>query len=369
MRAVLVHPKTPGARVGEVPAPPRPPGSVRVAVEEVGVCGTDRDIAGGEYGQAPPGRSELILGHENLGRVVESDGELPVGTWVVATVRRGCGLCACCAVGRSDACESGRFTERGIGGADGYWAEEYVERPEWLVVVPPSLAEVAVLTEPLSVVEKAIRVGLADRSARRPAEAKAGMLRALVAGSGAVGMLAALALRVRGAEVTVVDRHPGDTAAGRLLARAGASHRGFAELSQDPAAPRFDLVVEATGAPQVAFDLADLLGPNGCLVLTGIPEAGGAPAPEAVGSWARGLVLENRAIVGSVNAAHLDFEAALSDLAAFEASWPRLVGSMRTAERPLADAPAVLAGRSAGEIKTVLKVRGGPGDGPTGRIR
>ena len=360
MKAVLVTPPKPGARVADVPSPARPPGSVRVRVEEVGVCGTDRDIAGGEYGRAPEGRADLILGHENLGRVIEPAGPtggLAVGDWVVATVRRGCGRCACCAVGRSDSCESGQFTERGIGGADGYWAEEYVEDPAYLVRVDPALAPVAVLLEPLSVVEKAIRVGSADREARRPSTADRPALRALVAGSGAVGTLAAFALRLRGAAVTVVDRHPGETPAGQLLGRTGAVHRAFSELETGAAEARFDLIVEATGSPQVAFDLSDRLAPNGCLVLTGIPDPSSTPATEAVAGWARGLVLSNRAIVGSVNAARSDFERGLDDLAGFERLWPGAVGALRTSVRPLDDAPGVLTARAPGEIKTVLKVR------------
>lgn len=364
MRAVVVAPPTPGARLVDVPAPPRGPGLLRVAVREVGVCGTDRDIAAGLYGRAPAGRTELILGHENLGVVLESDGGpgVPaVGQWVVATVRRPCGVCACCAVGRSDSCESGRFTERGIVGADGYWAEEYVESPDFLVPVPEGLRGTAVLTEPLSVVEKAVRVGLADRGARRPATAASAPLRALVAGSGAVGMLAAFALRVRGAEVTVVDRHPGDTVPARIVARTGAVHRAADELAKDR--PVFDLIVEATGSPQLAFDLSERLAPNGALVLTGIPDPASAPAAEAVGAWARGLVLSNRAIIGSVNAARIDFEAALADLTAFEARWPGVAALLRTSVRPLADAPSVLAARAPGEIKPVLTI-GDPAGAP-----
>ena len=364
MKAVLVTPPTPGARIGEAPVPTRPAGSVRVRVVEVGVCGTDRDIASGQYGRAPDGRADLILGHENLGRVVEAAEGVPgpsVGDWVVATVRRGCGRCACCAANRSDSCESGGFRERGIGGLDGYWAEQYVEDPANIVRVPPELHGVAVLLEPLSVVEKAIRVGAADRSARRPNVPSPGPLRTLVAGSGAVGTLAALALRAREAEVTVVDRHPGDTPAGRLLERCGAVHRGIDEVAGSGA--EFDLVVEATGSPQVAFDMADRLAPNGCLVLTGIPDAGTGPAPEAVGRWARELVLGNRGVVGSVNAARLDFEAGLADLAVFERRWPGVAWALRTSTRPLDDAPAVLAQRLPGEVKTVLTVSeaGAPG--------
>ena len=122
----------------------------------------------------------------------------------------------------------------------------------------------------------------------------------------------------------------------------------------------FDLILEATGSAELAFELGDHLAPNGCLVLTGIPPASDTPAPERVAAWTRGLVLSNRAVVGSVNASHVDFEAGLSDLAEFDRRWGGLVASLRTSQRPLTEAPEVLTLRSAGEIKTVLTVGTSP---------
>src|ERR1044072_3089395 len=64
---------------------------VLVEVLRVGACGTDREINNGEYGVAPKGFDFLVLGHENFGRVVETDRnvkELNKGDFVVATVRR-----------------------------------------------------------------------------------------------------------------------------------------------------------------------------------------------------------------------------------------------------------------------------------------
>ena len=55
----------------------------------VGVCGTDREILAGDYGEAPPGHSRLVLGHESLGRVVAAPagGEWAAGDLVVGIVR------------------------------------------------------------------------------------------------------------------------------------------------------------------------------------------------------------------------------------------------------------------------------------------
>jgi glucose 1-dehydrogenase len=364
MQALIVHPPAPGIERAEVPAPSIPAGGVRVELLEVGVCGTDQEIVAGRYGTPPPGADYLILGHENLGRVAETSPGVTapsVGDLVVATVRRGCGLCRFCRAGRSDFCETGRFTERGISGAHGYFADEYTERPSYLVRVPAGLGETAVLLEPLSVVEKAIEQGeaVARRKEPTPGEAPDRAPTALVAGTGAVGMLASFVLRRRGYEVVAIDRHDGRTPAASLLGSIGARHVNAAAGLDSLGSARFDLVVEATGSASLDLALVDRLAVNGVLVLTGIPDAATPPAPVAGGAILRGLVLGNRAIVGSVNANRAHFEAGLADLAAFEARWPGAVARVVSDRRPISAFAEVLGRRSPPGTKTVLTVRPG----------
>ncbi len=362
MRAIIVRPPTPGAQLIDVPSPDLAPGTVGVDVLECGICGTDRDIVEGKYGRVPTGLPYLILGHENLGRVREITAGINgfvEGDLVVATVRRGCGRCRFCLTNQSDFCETGDFTERGIKGAPGYMADRYAEFPQYLVRVPPRLGSVAVLLEPLSVVEKAILQGqrILDRKEPTPGRPRVEPVRALVAGTGAVGMLAAIVLAMRGYEVTAIDRHGDDTFAGRLLARIGAQHVNVATGFDALGAARFDLVVEATGSVAVDFSLIVRLGPNGVLVLTGIPDAAGPPSTVPGGPLFRDVVLGNQAIVGSVNANRTYFESGLQDLAAAEDRWPSLVSSLITSRRPLEEYAAVLASRPGGEVKSVLVVR------------
>ncbi len=370
MRAVVVRPPSPGAELLDVPVPELSAGTVRVAVLECGVCGTDHDIVDGKYGRAPPGSPYLILGHENLGEVRElgagAAGFAP-GDLVVATVRRGCGRCRFCHTNRSDFCETGGFTERGIGGSHGYMADEYVELPEYLVRVPPALRSIAVLLEPLSVVEKATFQGqrVLDRKEPTPGEPKVGVPRALVAGTGAIGMLAAFVLAVRGYRVTAIDRHGEDTLAAGLLRRVGARHVNVAGGTAVLGDEGYDLVIEATGSVALDFSLIDRLGPNGVLVLTGIPDAGGPAEPVAGGTLFRDVVLGNQAIVGSVNANRTYFESGLRDLAVFEDRWPGAVAQMIAGRHPIEECASVLAQRTSGTIKTVLTVRpGGAGASP-----
>ena len=367
MRAVVVRPPNPGVAVADVPAPILLPGSVRVGVIECGVCGTDHDVVDGRYGRSPSDSPYLILGHENLGRVLEvapGVSGFRVGELVVATVRRGCGRCRFCRTNRSDFCETGGFTERGISGAHGFMAEEYVEVPEYLVHVPPPLAPVAVLLEPLSVVEKAVFQGqrVLDRKEPTPGEPKTGPPSALVAGTGAIGMLATFVLRVRGYDVVAIDRHDETTLAARLIARVGATHLNVAGGFSPLAARRFDLVVEATGSVALDFTLFDRLGPNGVLVLTGIPDPASPPTSVAGGALFRDVVLGNQAIVGSVNANRTYFESGLRDLTVFEERWPGAVAEMISVRRPIEESPDVFGNRSRGTVKTVLTL--GPGGPP-----
>lgn len=357
-----MRPPAPGASLEDVTGPTLGPGTLRVRVLEVGVCGTDHDIVAGKYGQAPAGAGYLVLGHENLGEVAEvADGVVgfSVGDTVVATVRRGCGRCRFCFANRSDFCETGGFTERGISGAHGYMAEEYVEVPEYLVAVPPELRRVAVLLEPLSVVEKAILMGqrVLDRKEPSPGFPRTAASTALVAGTGAVGMLAAFVLRLRGYEVTGVDRHDASPAVD-LLATIGARHANVVGGLGTLGGARFDLVVEATGSVPLDFDLVDVLAPNGVLVLTGIPDADAPPTSVPGGAIFRGIVLHNQAVVGSVNANRTYFETGLADLGAFEARWPGAVDRMISSRRPLERWAEVLLGRAGGTVKNVLTIAG-----------
>lgn len=362
MQALVVTPPSPGVALLDMPEPERTAGAVLVGVLECGVCGTDRDIVAGKYGTPPSGEPRLILGHENLGHVLEVGPEVTgfsTGDLVVATVRRGCGICRFCRSGRSDFCETGRFTERGINGRHGYLAERYVEDPEYLVKIPPALRSHAVLLEPLSVVEKAIQQVLAVRGRFEPTPGypPGRPVRALVTGTGAIGMLATFVLASEGCSVVAVDRHGADTPAATLLARVGAAHvdaaAGLATLGKD----RFDLIIEASGSPTLDFELVGRLAANGAIVLTGIPGADSPSFPVAGGSLLRSMVLENQVLVGSVNANRSHFELGIAHLNAFRQRWGDVAEKLITERRPLADFAAPLLGKASTTIKTVLVVR------------
>ena len=352
MKALAVLPGRSGSlHVREVPEPEPAAGEALVRILETGVCGTDVDIEKGLFGDAPPGSEFLILGHENFGVVERPAGALAKGDLVVATVRRPCPeACLPCRSGYNDMCLTGRYTERGIKAHHGFMAERYVESPDFLVPVAPELRGLAVLYEPLSVVEKGIDHAWKIQQ-RVPWEPR----RAIVLGAGPIGMLAAMVLRLRGLEVVVCAREPRGNPKDRLLAEAEIRYSSVQETPLEEVAGASgpaDLVFEATGAPDVVFPATMLLGTNGVCVLASVT-LGDKPVQVDAADWNQHLLIGNRLVFGTVNAARAHFEMGGRDLLAAEARWPGWATRLITRRLPSSQATRALEPER-GNIKTVV---------------
>ena len=295
---------------------------VLVEVLRVGVDGTDKEINDAEYGAAPEGYDFLVTGHESFGRVLEvgpNVRDLAPGDYVVATVRRPGGSIYDL-IGAYDMTTDETYYERGINLLHGFLTERYVDDPEYIVKVPDALAEVGVLLEPVSIVEKGIEQAYEIQrrlKVWRPA-------RAAVVGAGSLGLLAALVLRLRGMEVTVLALTEPPTLGSELVEALGARYVSTRELPLVEAAERygpFDIIFEATGVSSVVFESMEALGRNGVLVLTGI--SGGDRTVEVPGDRIMlGFVLGNKVAVGSVNANRTHLERGVQDMALAEAQYP-----------------------------------------------
>jgi glucose 1-dehydrogenase len=330
--------------------PPRiaKPQDVRLRGVEVGICGTDQEILSFKHGSPPPGRDRWILGHEALLRVVEpapeTDGRprLGEGDLAVPMVRRPCHRpdCRPCRRGRQDFCRTGEFRERGITGADGFLAEEIVEEERYLVPVPERLRTVAVMTEPLSIAEKALDqvAALQHRMPWGCASPAPQGCHALVLGAGAVGLLGALKLRALGFAVTVYSRGPADGRRGRWVRDLGGRYVSAGDADSEALLRRVgeaDLVYEATGAAELSFEVLErLLATNGVFVFTGIP--GRRTVVELpISRLMRDLVLRNKLVVGTVNAARRHYEDAVRDLSLFQERFPDLLDRLVSRRVPL----------------------------------
>ena len=114
-----------------------------VRVHLSGICNTDLEIARGYAG------FKGTLGHEFVGVVEESPGDVMLGQRVVGEINAGCGQCELCKAGDPRHCAT--RTVLGIHGRDGAHAE-FLRLPlANLIAVPDAIEdEHAVFTEPLA---------------------------------------------------------------------------------------------------------------------------------------------------------------------------------------------------------------------------
>ncbi len=228
--------------VREVPDPEPGPGEALVAVRTAGICNTDLEIARGYMG------FRGTLGHEMVGVVVAAPDETLVGTRVTADINLACGGCEACRRGLGRHCPT--RTVLGILGKDGCFAERVTLPVGNLHPVCDGLDDrLAVFNEPLAAAFEVLE------QMHVPPDA-----RVLVLGDGKLGLLVTMVLRGTGADLTLVGRHAHKLAHARAL--------GVRALTPDALEARdFDVVVEATGAPDgLAFAL-DRVRPRGTLVL------------------------------------------------------------------------------------------------------
>ncbi|WP_394428227.1 glucose 1-dehydrogenase [Streptomyces sp. SGAir0957] len=317
MRAVTVRPNDPDSlEVRDVPEPEPADGELLVDGLAVGVCGTDKEIVAGDYGGAPPGSERLVIGHESLGRVRRAPrgSGFSAGDLVVGVVRRpDPEPCPACAHGEFDMCRNGDYTERGIKERHGYASQVWTVEHDYAVKLDPGLDRVGVLMEPTTVVAKAW-----EQVERVGARAWFDPRRVLVTGAGPIGLLAALLGAERGLDVHVldqVDSGPKPALVGDLGAK---YHSDGIERAVESVRP--DIIIEATGASHIVFEAIAGTAAFGVVCLTGVSPKGRRISVDA-GALNRELVLENDAVVGSVNANLRHYRQAADALARADRGW------------------------------------------------
>jgi L-iditol 2-dehydrogenase len=190
------------------------PQDVLVRVAACGICGSDVHGYDGSSGRRIP---PIVMGHEAAGTVVEVGAEvnsIRVGDRVTFDSTISCGKCESCRQGHMNLCGNRRVF--GVSCDEyrqhGAYAEFVAVPQNVLYPLPPELPfEHAALIEPVSVALHAV-----DLLKIKPGE------RAVVVGSGMIGLLVIQALRAAGCrDVTAVDIDSGRLQLAREL---GATH-------------------------------------------------------------------------------------------------------------------------------------------------
>jgi len=253
--------------------------------------------------------------------------ELRPGDYVVATVRRP-GTSIYDLIGTNDMTTDDTYFERGINLRHGYLSEYYVDDADFIVKVPQALKEVGVLLEPTTVVEKGIAQAYEIQRRLRVWRPR----RAAVMGAGTIGLLATLALRLRGLEVTTFALAPKPNLNAELIEAIGARYESTKELPLLEGARAygpFDIIFEATGFSPIVFESMQALAKNGVLVLSSV--TGGDRKVEVPADKINlEFVLGNKVMVGTVNANREYFEMGVRDMAQAEAEYPGWLARLLT---------------------------------------
>jgi nicotinate-nucleotide--dimethylbenzimidazole phosphoribosyltransferase len=209
------------------PLPEPEAGFVRLKVLSCAICRTDAKMW-------QQGHRDLllprVLGHEIAG-VNENDGKMYT-VWP----GQSCGHCNYCLAGRENLCEEMKI----IGfHSDGGFASHVLVPENSLVSVPENMRpELVTFAEPAGCVINAL--GMV-----RPVPGE----RAVIYGGGVVGMLAALMLRDKGCEVTVIEQSEE-----KISVLTNFAQKNAITLCKDSTAADFDLAINCC-ASHIAFSL------------------------------------------------------------------------------------------------------------------
>lgn len=318
----------------DIDRPELKPGWVRVAIRHIGICGTDYHIFEGNF---PFFEYPRVIGHELSGTVVDPNGEaFAAGDPVVINPYLNCGHCPACLEGRANCCE----TLKVIGvHAPGGMAEEIVMPASNLYPADGLSLRDAAMVEFLAIGAHAIR---------RTTELKPGS-RALVVGSGPIGLGVAFFAQIAGADVTVVDAAPDKIEATRAL-----GFRTFSPAELEGAeftaikASGFDAVFDSTGSIR-AMNASLLHTRNGgAYTLVGVIK-GDLVFPDSE------VHRRELTIRGSRNAIRADFEHVMASIRAGQVPTDKLATHATTMDRVPEDMP-IWAHDRTGVIKAIVTV-------------
>jgi threonine dehydrogenase-like Zn-dependent dehydrogenase len=159
--------------------------------------------------------------------------------------------------------------------------------------------------------------------------------------------LAALIGVQRGLEVHVIDQMSTGVKP-ELVRDLGATYHAGTIAD---ACPSPDVIIECTGVASLVLDAMSHVGIGGVVCLTGV-SSGGHVVEVDEGALNRSMVLENVAVVGSVNANRRHYEAAAAALAQADPTWLGRVVSRRV---PLEHWPDAL-NRDPDDVKVIIEV-------------
>lgn len=255
MKALVLHGPH-DLRLEEVDDPLPPENWIRIRVERVGICGTDKAFYKGSY---KPPKIPIIPGHEisgvvdEVGRGVDRD---LVGRRVTTEINLYCGKCWYCINDMPTHCPHRKTIGISI---DGGMAEYVLTRSDLIHVVDDLSSIEAAFIEPLAAVVEMIEMHPIPENAN-----------VAVIGIGTIGLLAIRLIKTFKPKLLVAVSRP-DSPKIYYARISGADYivslNEALEImySETPEGMGFDYVVEATGSPKGLDIAVQLVRPRGII--------------------------------------------------------------------------------------------------------
>jgi len=287
VKAVIVPSKGSSYRLEQVKEPVREKGQVKVKVLRAALCYRDLLQLKGFY---PRMKYPVILGHEMVGEVIESDGEFKVGEKVVSTLYAADGSCRFCISGDESHCLNRLGYSEEL---DGFFSEYAIVRPQSLVKVPEGVREEDAVISPC--VSGMIYAGL------RRAGLKPGELVVVTGAGGGVGVHAVQVASALGAKVVAVTS---DKEKLEVLGKY-VSNVILGSKFADQVGREADVVIDTVGTPTIDESLRSLR-QGGRLVQVGNVD------PTSKYELRLGyVILKDLQVIGHASANRSDIEAAM----------------------------------------------------------
>ncbi|MFI1302803.1 L-threonine 3-dehydrogenase [Streptomyces sioyaensis] len=265
MKALVKQKAEPGLRLMDVPEPAIGPGDVLIKVLRTGICGTDLHIRAWDGWAQQSIDTPLTIGHEFVGEVVETGGDvadIKAGDLVSGEGHLVCGKCRNCLAGRRHLCRA----TVGLGvGRDGAFAE-YVALPAtnvWVHRVPVDL-DIAAVFDPFgNAVHTALSFPLVGEDV-------------LITGAGPIGIMAAAVARHAGARnVMITDVSEPRLALARKVGVSLAVNVAETPIAEGQRAlglrEGFDIGLEMSGRPEAMRDMIANMTHGGRIAVLGLP--------------------------------------------------------------------------------------------------
>lgn len=221
---------------------PKPsPGSGESLIEIIvsAICNTDKEIL---KGYRPDFKG--ILGHEFVGKVLESDDSSLIGQRVVGEINENCGYCIYCKTGRPTHCENRKVV--GISGKDGCFAQYITIKNQLLHIVPKEVpSEVAIFTEPL-----AAALEILEQVHIKPSTSVG------IIGDGRLAYMIAQVVSLTGANLTIIGKHEEKL---NLF-------NSFAKVTTK-AEESYEIVIDASGSPTGLLTAQKIVRKKGTIVI------------------------------------------------------------------------------------------------------